>query len=132
MSTLLELAERCEKATGPDRGLDEEIAIALGHKTGTAIANYTMEMILTIEWKKPHPYAGMKEPCPRWTESLDAALTLVPDGFKWKLGYSRHVPCVVELVDYRTHKGTYISECDYGHALALCAAALRARASLSS
>lgn len=79
MASLLELAEQCENATEPDRNLDADIAVALGHKIKMATANYTMEMFPAIEWQKPHPYAGMKEPCPSWTASIDAAMTLAND-----------------------------------------------------
>lgn len=111
---LLELAERCEKAEGPDRELDEAIACLFA---------------------KSHPVFGKPIAmvyAKQFTASLDAALTLVPEGFRWKLGYSRHVPCVAEIVDYRIQMepnlGRFVSECDNSHALALVAAALRARA----
>jgi hypothetical protein len=107
---LLALAERCEQATGPDLDLERDIATALG-----AGACYI---------------AGSRD----WhfTKSIDAAMQLVPEG--------------VELrIDRRASKGmrpAYASiwkpgarDIDFhanGHgqtpALALCAAALRARA----
>jgi hypothetical protein len=52
----LELAERCEKATGPDRALDWEIHCCNG-----------LEGV------------GAYGPHPTYTASLDAALTLVDD-----------------------------------------------------
>lgn len=97
--TLLELAERCEAATGPSYVLDLEIA----------------EVIAPTElaWQPP------------FTASLDAALMLVPEG------WTGIVPITggddAWLWQERALAGT-------GHrcraatpALALCAAALRAR-----
>lgn len=125
---LLELAERCEKAEGPIRELDVAIAQAVWPQLTHYAPHCRGEE--PIFWDDPF----RKQPCPHFTASLDAALTLVPEGFRWKLGYSRYVPCVAELVDYRAQMepnlGTFVSECDSSHALALCAAALRARAAI--
>lgn len=120
---LIELAERCEKAEGPDRELDADIAQAFGHKVSPQTANYTMEMFYAIEWQKPHPYAGMKEPCPAWTASLDAALTLVPP-WSWRVG---NLASGRAFADLGTQKSL---QCIEGAtpALALCAAAIRASA----
>jgi len=85
-SSLSDLIARLEKATGPDRQLDCEIAEALGHSIVWKQANYTMEAFPAILWRKPHPYAGMKEPCPKWTSSIDAAMTLVPEGWRVNSG----------------------------------------------
>ncbi len=86
--TLLELAERCEAATGPSYVLDLEIA----------------EVIAPTELAWQPPY----------TASLDAAMMLVPDHDGWIImGNSAKV-------------GRQISGAATP-ALALCAAALRAR-----
>lgn len=106
------LINRLKAATGPDRHLDADIHEASGGGHTSVI----LEAFL-----------------PRYTGSIDAALTLVPDGFKWKLGYSRHVPCVATLVDYRPHApvgrscGTFYAEVDSNHSIALCIAAIMAR-----
>jgi hypothetical protein len=106
VTNLEELADRCEMAKEADRGTDAEIYWLIE----TGINVYRPE-------------------APQYTSSIDAAMTLVPEGHKWKLGYGRYVPHVAEVVDYVSHTGTYVAECDGNHALALCAAALRARAS---
>lgn len=57
------LAERCEQATGPDRHLAREVLLACGK--------------------------GYVSPLRRWmdpTASLDAAITLVPEGMDWSAG----------------------------------------------
>lgn len=101
MSELLELAERCEKATGPDRHLNLAIANAIyGDDLAPPGTSYA------------------------FTSSLDAAMTLVPEGQEWAGGFEDgaafahvHVPGeYAELIEAATP------------ALALCAAALRARA----
>jgi len=125
---LLGLAERCEKASGADRVLDRLILEAtsdfreLGH-------NY-FEMggwYYSLDGDERNP----AYPSP--TSSLDDAMKLVPEGFKWKLTYSKYVPFVAELCDYGPNSayGRFDAECDSNHALALVSAALRARAALS-
>lgn len=66
-----ELIERLEKATGPDRELD----LAIGQLL-----------------PPPHPFSlsieqqrGGKPPVPAFTASIDAALTLVPEGWDWRV-----------------------------------------------
>lgn len=62
-SRLLELAERVEAARLPDREIDDAIHIA---RTG----------------EKPFNCATSK----RYTDSLDAAMRLVPEGWNWACG----------------------------------------------
>jgi hypothetical protein len=108
VSALLELAERCEQAAGPERELDNAIWAA-------AVANPPCP---------DHTKLGKLE-CSRFTASLDAAMTLVPEGKRLKVETAasganaviwQYGPTVVWDADARTP------------ALALCAAALRARA----
>lgn len=63
---LLALAERCEKATGPDRALDYDIA-----------------HIVT----RAHMATGL---APAYTGSIDAAMTLVPEGWLLSELYERN------------------------------------------
>jgi hypothetical protein len=105
--TLLELAERCEKATGPDRRLDFGILKA------------------TCTEREECLYVNGK-PEPRYTASLDAAMTLVPEGRG--LIYKRHGIKNVWRVQILSGDGnTFIDGDAATPALALCAAALRAR-----
>jgi hypothetical protein len=104
-----ELAERCEKATGPDRDLDAEIDKA----------------IHPDDWTDGLWFDPSRHDLPAYTASLDAAMSLVPEGMLWLAGYA---------VD-----GRAIATVDFDHqraaatpALALCAAALRARATKES
>ena len=103
--TLLALAERCEKATGGDRELDEEIGAAIGkpsHFTDDEGSRFRITR--------------------RYTASLDAAMSLVPEGdlhLEIKRGK------VWAFVGSPIRAATAATP-----ALALCAAALRARATL--
>jgi hypothetical protein len=107
---MLELAERCEKATGPDRELSKQIH--------AVVEGRTYHHLETASYRNP--------PAPHFTASLDAAMTLVPEGA------SRFI-----FVRVGGRWGCYIDDergiigsCDDAAtaALALCAAALRARA----
>ncbi len=131
MTEIEKLIERLEKATGPDRELDARIeltrrsflfgsAAVAGAVIGTSLNNVASGWI-----------AGLGEQpisAPHYTSSIDAALTLVPEGWKvdflqqllgegyWTAGlYTR--PGKHTL---RTHANS-----DFA-AIALCIAALRA------
>lgn len=107
--TPADLIEKLEKATGPDRKLDSAIVDFLVGMPRTAIGGDA-----------------------RYTSSIDAALTLVPEGAR--------VWLELNTADFKPH-GAWVGG-DYSHrknysrtatpAIALCIAALRARASLQS
>ena len=86
--TLREVIERLELATGPDRELDAEIAVSV--EPGEIVwlqANYTMEQYPAIKRARSHYIGGFaKEGVPSYTSSIDAALTLVPEGCIWNGG----------------------------------------------
>lgn len=101
---LMELADRVEAASGPDRALAREVLLACGK--------------------------GYVSPLYRWldpTASLDAAVTLVPEGWTWGVFDDGTAWVWVDeqrdlLAGIRVYAST--------PALALTSAALRARASL--
>jgi hypothetical protein len=111
----MDLIERLEAATGPDRELDIEIAKAAGWV-------YESENRSWYRWRSP---AGAIEIAPPlYTFMLDAAMTLVPEGF----GHKIHG-------DNVEHEMQFEAQVDYGEfypgstaAIALCIAALKARA----
>lgn len=126
MSALIELAERCEAATGPDRELDAEIRAVFGHHWDYA-----------ADW-------GSRENCRpvarAYTGSLDAALMLVPEGW-FVYGMGEGVTPIIRRGD--THKrmdfwaevqreqGGFLRKARAQTlSLALTAAALRATASM--
>jgi hypothetical protein len=106
---LLALAARVEALSGPDRMIDRDIAIA------------------TMGW----PAAAFTDsPTPEYTASIDATLTLVPD--------CRHTELAMQ--DRHSGRWKWVLRGGYGvrseargatPALALCAAALRARSLVS-
>jgi hypothetical protein len=128
MTDLLTLAERCEQATGPDRELDVAIAVAAGvirerdgnlcYATGND-SDYVLE-------RGYYDLEGGPQELPYFTASLDAAMTLVPERCPWTLepgsAWLRRLddsdPSGVATIQGHNRNGT---------ALALCAAALRAR-----
>ena len=116
MSGLLELAERCARATGPDWKLDLAIFEAADPEAyrGSVLGAYHRADRVTP---------------PSYTASLDAAMTLVPLGQQFGCGSK-------DATDRAWAWAGQFSEGDYianaaTPALALCAAALRARASIS-
>ena len=118
---LMDLADRCEKATGPDRELDARIYILTA---GGSAAD--------ADYAATDPDVTCKPP--RFTASLDAALTLVPECADWLLrsrcsnfqnGFYAHI-----MQGDVNRAGRTLGECFAATpALALCAAALRALAS---
>jgi hypothetical protein len=110
VSALLELAERCEAATGANKMLDEAIYVTLAIVPSRADAFV-------------YPFYA-------YTASVDAALTLVPEGYGLGCGNMNPSNCRFNAwvmpppynlgADIRTGETL---------ALAICAAALRARAS---
>lgn len=134
--SLIELAERVEKVSGPDRDVEEDIARALGW---SPVPNPTHAGGLVGRWYDSNgKMSGMEGP-PLFTRSLDAAMTLVPEGclatvrHLWggseRCGYAIvHTYCDdAEECDGKLHLDDYVSLAATP-ALALCAAALRARA----
>lgn len=132
--TLSSLIERLEKAEGPDRELDADIAAAvLGGEIQWLQTAMTGDAFPVRKYpSKDHIRGFGREPVQRYTSSIDAALTLVPEGFKWKAGYSRYVPHNAEIQDYRANPvlGVFVGECDSNRAIALCIAVLRAQAAI--
>lgn len=109
-SRLLELAERCEKARGPSLEIDVEIARLQGVTVWLRNAANTVNEETTY-W--------------RYTENVDAALTLVPKGWSIKAQLFDGHPVLGHTFDVGTHKGFHPTV----PALALCSAALKALAS---
>jgi hypothetical protein len=70
-----ELADRVERLTGPDR----EVDAAIMRLFTNSVESYDGDF-----WYGPHGTIG--EPVPAYTASIDAALTLVPEGWAWMAG----------------------------------------------
>jgi len=122
---LLELAERVEKAGGPDRELDGAICLALG---------WTLQKMKGDSrpyYRKPGEaaYYMRSEPL-AFTSSFDSAMTLVPEGWSKQVSLSengQHATAVLGR-SYPTNKSVY--QDGRTMPLAMCVAALRARAEM--
>lgn len=104
--TDLELIERLEKATGPDREFDEAIA---------RLAGWYID-------------GGGYTSAPRFTASIDAALTLVPKGFNWSLGSMGGKGFKADL--HHIERGFGPVCIGVTAPIAICIAAIKARAAL--
>ncbi len=116
---LAELVERLSSATGPDRELDLAIALATGWQSRTQNDPITgPENVLT----DGRSTIFMPR---RYTSSLDAALTLVPEGWLWDA--DRYV----DTCDWRLDRNGLRTRGQHSHtAIALVTAALKARLAL--
>lgn len=114
---LLRLAERCEQAEGPDREIDVEIA---------------RTMRVTVWLRNVEDTANYETTYWRYTSSIDGALSLVPEGAFWRVGHDGEGP------DPSMFRADVLHTPGSGHhiaraatpSLALCVAALKARASM--
>lgn len=133
---LAALADRCEKATGPDRLLDAQIAaIVRLEKVPHWAANWTGEWMPTEQGSvvlmegdgKPGPHFMARE----YTASLDAAMALVPDAAMDHAEIYRPDHQSLGWSVYLMANANVLRPSCEGFAptlpLALCAAALRAR-----
>jgi hypothetical protein len=130
-----ELIARLEKATGPSRELDAAIFIKVtpGVKEAGRI-DVDKDRGVVGWWPKDAPYQSARD-VPAYTASLDAAMTLVPEGWSWCV--FSEVRMGPELVRIGLAKVETFARC-FGSgkgftcpaatpALALCIAALKAR-----
>jgi hypothetical protein len=118
---LLALADRVDALSGPDREVDTWIENHLG----------------LAQFEQPHPFRSYCDGETRiepkhFTASLDAAMTLVPEGHSWTLGQNVHHKHWVCSINYLNDEGAPACLADSlsraTAALALTAAALRAQA----
>jgi len=120
--TLSALIESLTAATGPDRELDRDIALA--------VFPFLRDLPPSDCGGWIHPEYGKIAPPSHYTGSLDAALTLLPLGYVWECGFGRFVPhCAVVRSMAGAHDG-WTAVCNSTRAIALCIAALRARSAL--
>lgn len=147
MSALLELAVKCEAAAGPDRELDGAIRKAVNGDFGFCgdnegswwCCNCTVPVVdLTqepgcgapmgiIDERTSYPSDWRDdERLPAYTASLDAAMTLVPEGWCFEVtNYDTYAKVFSDSANGPGFSGGGLTP-----ALALCAAALRARSIL--
>ncbi len=115
MTDSTDLIARLEAAEGPDRGLDAEIARLKGYEVHDKL------------WVRVTSYDGHEKgalsPLPHYTASIDAALTLVPEGWGWSFGQTP----TDEGVEYHAQVNWEPIVAGGTPAIALCIAALKAR-----
>lgn len=119
-----ELIKRLEAATGPDRELDVAICRAIEYEVRAdkrMPGKWFYEPVKQYSWQE----------VPAYTASLDAALTLVAEGWLWTMWAAQPTESDRWAADASVY---YKAEAKFRGegvtpALALCIAALRARAS---
>ena len=148
-ATLLALAERVEALAGPDRDVDARVRYAIDAREYPGGEAFTL-----VEATDDHPAfehvtrAGLlqqvaRDGSARFTASLDAAMTLVPEGHTiqlsdWDAAVLREKGAWQAIVLPMGARGamsqfTFSNRCDHAAtpALALTAAALRAHAAIA-
>jgi hypothetical protein len=132
---LLALIERLEKLKRPDRELDLDILFAIFPKDRAAVFEgvkhiSTMTNAAGEPWFNP---LADRSDCPYYTGSIDAALTLVPEGSWYSLGnHPRPYATVLSIEEFddpftHPHRGLGATP-----AIAICIAALKALAASPS
>lgn len=145
MTTLIELAERCEKLAGPCRETDAGIWLATTPGATRRKSSYVHKATgRTCDVDETRAPGGLLIVVPSYTGSLDAALSLIPAG--WTRAVDATAPEAGIDVDLYAPddfsepvKGTHPSSLVWdskpvaaSEYLATCAAALRARAAIAS
>lgn len=132
MSALMELASRVESATGADRELDALIEVAIGAWPNTFEAEQsgTDEDEWSVVEREPGGRKVDRFRPERFTASLDAALTLLLPAQRLRgFGEGKSGRWAADIACRDTRRGLAIGQ-GATPALALTAAALRARASM--
>ena len=84
-ATLEALLARVLEGTGPDRELDADISLALGivsSRVGNCFYGHKHYSVMVLD-RDYYDHDGNAPALPSYTASLDAALTLVPEGWTW-------------------------------------------------
>ncbi|BEV44813.1 hypothetical protein [Afipia carboxidovorans] len=132
MPDLSDLISRVEKASDGDRELDEAIALTLNIYVRERRGKDRQYWFYKVggndyERRSTHRYAG-SDGLPFYTASLDAVLTLLPEGWWWSAGVCRRENHASVGSEIGTVEGELIFETFGATApLALLSAILRAR-----
>lgn len=130
---LTELIAALEKATGPDRELDAKIYCFVN---GLSLVKFNKNESIQHQPVRDNAggtYHTMLTPPPHYTASIDAAMTLVPDGDPWTLGQSIYHMHWTAIINEFGPGQTIRSRGSGGSpfpAIALCIASLEARAAM--
>ena len=126
MADLLVLADRVEKLTGPDRDLEAEIWLACTPGATRDKWSYIHKATgreCTVD--ETRDKFGHLVSVPRFMESIDATLTLIPEGMEFEFTNLYGVAAVG--MGLNTESPCYARREDGNITLALLAAILRAR-----
>ncbi len=122
-ATLRELIARLEKATGPDRELDRLIQEARGICTHRKFTRYVYQDDSGFTCNDCGEDLYGNRGWPAFTSSIDAAVSLVPEGRDWLVG--THQGAATAVVTRADDEGNWVVAAT--PVLALCIAALHAR-----
>ena len=123
-ATLEALLARVLEGTGPDRELDADISLALGivsSRVGNCFYGHKHYSVMVLD-RDYYDLNGNAPELPHFTASLDAALTLVPEGWDWR----RRSNLTMALVYGESEKYDLVSV-HHEPCRALIAACLKAR-----
>lgn len=112
------LLERLALATGPSRELDAEIAQAIGYEHRSIGIAHPDNCRVWYDNLGAKLMAGL----PHFTGSIDAAITLIPEGWKWML----FSDCDVHMESLTLTEFPTIAATAKTIPLALCSAAIQA------
>lgn len=136
MTDLVELAARCEKATGSDSELDEAIMAALFTREQRHIGcqeeqdDGSWSPVKDSVWVDPKTDRWVGTGARQFTSSIDDAMTLAPEGLRILSMFGPDVSLVTLHTEPFGAIGAWHQTVKAATpALALCAAALRARSS---
>ena len=133
-----DLIEKLEAADGPSRELDAEIALAIDYEieglfpyTLKDVINYYDSISKATEdgfFTDPNCIASQM---PYFSKSIDAAMTLIPDGWEWEIQFGMLTDRNIFMVKMGQHieveHPNPFQECAPCFPLAICIAALKAR-----
>lgn len=126
---MTDIIKRLEAATEGSRELDARIGAVVSdyERTRQPTSSESVEPGHFWEGKAPESL----QHAPHYTTSIDAALTLVPEGYRWRLWYHHTGYCGADIFP---DKGGILSKVHDAPtaALALCIAALKAREAASN
>lgn len=134
MSTLLELAERCEKSIGPDRELDALIMATLFRRerrqigTQEEMPDGSWRHIKTGVWVDPATDRWVSTAAKEFTGSIDAAMSLLAPGGEINISNLYGVARVSYPLNGGDVTPFYGEHAGGALPLAICAAALRDKA----
>lgn len=134
---MTDLIERLEKATGPDRNLDAEIAASVryhpygeNHWVGGSDIEIRATGYCVQAFRATGESCGNWQP-PLYTESIDAALRLLRTGWRAQvdtLNWVEVMPIAIGIYrDHRNEIPVHVRH-DKQPALALCIACMKSRA----